>query len=87
MLSDPITLDGLFDTVMAGYPNDIVPALKILRNDDRQALLCTICSIHDEIKRNSLEHGRDVHQFLESQCPLFLDGVATCMLDEAVWKP
>jgi hypothetical protein len=88
VLSAPITFDGLFETVMAGHPSgEIVPALKVLPADDRQALLCTICAIHDEIARNSQEHGRDVEQLLESQCPLFVKGVATCLVDERTWLP
>lgn len=88
MLSDPITFDGLFETVMAGHPSgEIVPVLKLLSADDRQALLCTICAIHDEIARNSQEHGRDVEQLLESQCILFVNGVATCLVDEFAFQP
>lgn len=88
MLSDPITFDGLFETVMAGHPSgEIVPALNVLNADDRQALLCTICAIHDEIARSSQEHGRDVRQLLESQCPLFVNDVATCLVDEPAWLP
>jgi hypothetical protein len=87
-LGNWITFDGLFETIMAGEPtSQIVPALKVLPPDDRQALLCTLCAIHDEIERNSHEHGRDVRQLLESECPLFVNGVATCLLEEQAWKP
>jgi len=87
-LHEPLTFDGVFETIMAGQPtSQIVPALKVLPADDRQALLCTLCAMHDEIDRNSQEHGKDVRQLLESECPLFVNGIATCLIDEAVWKP
>jgi hypothetical protein len=82
------TFDELFETVMAGVPNDeIIPVLNSLSPDNRQALLCTICSIHDEIERNSQEHGRDVRLLLQFQCPLFRDGIASCLLDDPIWQP
>ena len=87
-LLNPITLEELFETVLAGHPSgEIVTALKTLSPDDRQALLCTICSIHDEIERNSQEHGEDVRQLLETQCPLFNNGIATCLVDDQLGQP
>jgi hypothetical protein len=82
------TFEGIFDTIMAGQPtSEVVPALRVLSAIDRQALLCTICAIHDEIERNSHEHGRDVRQLLEAECSLFVNGVATCFVDQHDWNP
>ena len=88
MLSSANTVEGVFETIMAGQPSgEILPALNVLSAVDRQALLCTVCVIHDEIERSCQEHGRDVRRLLEAECSLFRDGVATCFIDEHVWAP
>ena len=71
---------------MAGQATtEVLPALNVLTTNDRQALLCTVCAIHDEIERNCQEHGRDIRQLLECECSLFVNGVATCLLEELGW--
>jgi len=88
VLSQPGSFESVFEGVLAGSPaREIVPALRVLPDQDRQAVLCTVCAIRDEIARNGLEHGDEVERLLESECPLFVAGVATCLLDDQTWKP
>jgi hypothetical protein len=70
----------VLDEVMAGYPADAVGLrLQLLSTDDRQALLCTVCSLHNEIASNSSDHGVEVAKLLTTHCPLYLNGQATCL--------
>ena len=88
MTSDANSFETVVEMVMAGNPaNEVAHGLKVLPNHDRQALLCTVCSLQNEIARNCEEHGREVRMLLESQCPLFVDGVATCLSEEHDFRP
>lgn len=88
MLSQLPSFESVFETVLAGHPaHEIVPALRVLPDQDQQAVLCTVCAIRDEIARNGLEHGDEVERLLESECPFFVAGVATCLLDDQAWRP
>jgi len=67
---------------MAGHPAcKIIADLPHLSRDERQTLLCTVCSLHNEIACNCRDHGEEVATLLTLACPLFVDGRATC-LDE-----
>jgi len=66
---------------MAGLPaSEIIPLLRELPKQDRQSLLCAVCALHDEIARNCQEHAHHVSDLLGSECPLYVDGIATCLL-------
>lgn len=43
--------------------------------------MCTVCSNHNEIASNCLQHGNEISALLTSNCPLYVSGVATCLLD------
>lgn len=67
---------------MAGDSADeIVPRLQALPIDDRQRLLCAVCSIRDEITCTCRNTGAEVSKLLSLQCPFFVDGQVTCLLD------
>jgi hypothetical protein len=75
------TYDCVFETIMAGYPaHEVMPHLQNLTGDERQTLLCTVCSMLDEITCNCRDHGAEVATILTLGCPLFLDGRATCLV-------
>jgi len=87
-LSQLASFESVFEAVLAGHAaREIGPALRVLPDQDKQALLCTICAVRDEIARNGLEHGDEVERLLESECPLFVAGVATCLLEDQTWSP
>jgi hypothetical protein len=68
---------------MAGHPAfEIISNLRHLPTDDRQSLLCTVCSMHHEIACNCRDHGNEVSTLLTLECPLFVDGRATCLLED-----
>lgn len=73
---------GVLEAVLAGRPAfEIEPSLQELSRDDRQTVLCTVCSIHNEIASNCLEYAHEVSALLTSHCPLYVNGIATCLLD------
>lgn len=70
----------VFQAIMAGQTCvETIPHLRELPYAERQTLLCTICSIHDEIAHNCRDHGAEVSKLLASQCKHFIDGRATCL--------
>lgn len=67
---------------MAGYPaSDVEWLLRRLSDADRQQLLCTLCQIHIELASNCQQHGQEVSALLTEHCPLYIDGVATCLIE------
>jgi hypothetical protein len=67
---------------MAGYPAvSTIAELQKLRSDERQNLLCRVCSMYSEIACTGRDHGNEVLTLLASECPLFIDGFATCHLE------
>jgi hypothetical protein len=74
------TYAEVLDAIMAGYPATMVEQqLQRLSSGDRQALLCEVCSLHNEIASNCIDHGVEVSQLLTAHCPLYLNGQATCL--------
>jgi len=70
-----------FDAIWAGHAVcEVEPLIQALPSQDRQALLCTVCAIQDEIARNCQQHGQEVSTLLTLYCPLNIDGVATCLI-------
>jgi hypothetical protein len=68
---------------MSGNPAfEIISDLQHLPGDERQSLLCTVCSMHNEIACNCRDHGKEVSKLLTLECPLFVDGRATCLLED-----
>ena len=57
----------------------ILPRLQELPGEDRQVLLCSVCSVHNEIANNSLEIAGEVSKLFASEWPFFIDGRATCL--------
>jgi uncharacterized membrane protein len=77
--------DGVLEAVMAGRPlSEIEAIVETLSLEDRQELLCTLCSIQHEIASNCAQHGDDVSALLSLNCALYVDGVATCPTDQPV---
>jgi len=70
------------EMILAGFPACVVaPRLKELASDERQSLLCNVCSMHCEIARNCLATAEEVDALLSLECPYYIDSVATCLLD------
>lgn len=54
---------------MAGVPvEDVDTKLRKLDSDDRYAVVCTACYLHDEVKANSSEHAQLIAAFVERHC-------------------
>jgi len=67
---------------MAGTPaSEIEAFLQDVPSADRQTILCEMCSLQKEIASNCLQYGNDVSALLTSNCPLFVNGIATCLQD------
>ena len=76
------SLDVVLEAIMAGRPASQIEAiLQELSRHDRQTLLCTVCSNHQEIASNCLQHGKEISALLTSNCPFYINGKATCLLD------
>lgn len=70
------------DAVMAGAPTGEIEALlQDVRSADRQTILCELCSLQNEIANNCLQYGNEVSALLTSNCPLYVNGKATCFQD------
>jgi hypothetical protein len=70
------------DAVMAGTPaGEIEALLKDVPSADRQTTMCEMCSLQKELASNCLEYGNEVSALLTSNCPLYVNGVATCLQD------
>ena len=73
------TYDQVFRATLAGHPAaEVLPCLAQLTSDDRQAVLCTVCSIRGEIADNSREHGDEIEKLLSKGCRFFVNGRASC---------
>ena len=76
------SLDELLDDVLAGTNADeLQPRVVHLNPSVRQAFLCSICKMHNEVASNCVQHGAEIKTLLELECPLFVDGRATCLGD------
>ena len=76
------TFETVVEAILAGQtPEEVLPMLEALTSYDRQAVLCTVCAMRNEIATNCTQHAAAVGALLSSQCPLFLNGVATCLLE------
>jgi hypothetical protein len=74
------TSETVLDFILAGHPAvDTTQLFATLPIAERQSVLCSVCSIHDEIACNCRDHGSEVSKLLASECPLFVDGRATCL--------
>jgi hypothetical protein len=70
----------VLDEVLAGSPiSEVVASLRGLCPDERQRLLCSLCEMHNEIASNCLMVAGNVSELLKSECPLYIDGRATCL--------
>jgi hypothetical protein len=75
-----VMMTEVFDAILAGTPaRDVVPAFLRLAPEDRQNVLCTVCAMREEIARNCQAYATEVHELLTAQCPLYIDGTATCL--------
>lgn len=76
------TFESVVEAILAGQTaEEILPMLEALTSYDRQAVLCTVCAMRKEIATNCTQNGADVESLLSSQCPLFVNGVPTCLLE------
>jgi len=76
------SLDAVLEAVMAGKPlAEIEAILQRLSRHDCGMLLCTVCSIRNEIASNCLQHSDEISELLTSNCPLYMNGAANCRLD------
>ena len=74
------TFQQVFDLVMAGQTEaEIVRLFQELSGDERQALLCTLCHVRQEIADTSQEHGNTVSKLL-SLCEHCVGDDHTCRL-------
>ena len=75
-------VDKALDAIMAGYSvAEIRPIIGELPPGERQILLCTVCALHNEIASNCQQHAKEVSKLLTLACPLYIDGIATCLFD------
>ena len=72
------TLDQIVDTILAGNLADIEPLLDELHAEDRQALLCIVCSMRAEIARNCQQSGCEVSTLLTEHCRWYVNNTPTC---------
>ena len=74
--------EDVMEAALAGNSAAEIGAIvESLRQADRQNALCAVCSIHNEIACNSRQHGAEVAEVLARYCPLYVNGVATCLLE------
>lgn len=72
---------------MAGESaDDIMVRLETLPFDDRQRLLCLVCSMREEIARTCWTTGLEVSELLTRLCSSFVDGQATCLDATPDWN-
>jgi hypothetical protein len=77
----PATPKEIFELVLAGEPAEtLVPGLRVLPDDERQALLCTVCLMRDEITANCGERAAETEAFLSAGCLFYINGKRTCSL-------
>ena len=79
---EPVTVvyDRIVEDVMAGVPaGAIIPNLQLLLPEDRQELLCSLCSMYNEIALNCRQAGSELATLLDAECPLFIDGRPSCL--------
>ena len=74
--------DGdVLQAVLAGEPRYVVSQyFRQVPEERRQPLLCSICDVHNEIATNCLSIADGANELLSVECPLFIDGKATCLL-------
>ena len=78
-----LTTGGVFEAILGGtQASTVAPDLNQLSKEERQSLLCTVCAMHDEIARNCLGHAQEVRNLLTAECPMFIKGVATCLIEK-----
>ncbi len=81
-MSSPSSVNEVMEMILAGDPELLVASrLKELPSDERLTLLCTVCSMHDEIARNCLHTAKEVRKLLSDECPYYVDGTATCLFE------
>jgi hypothetical protein len=81
-LSCNITYDLALAAVLAGHPlAEVDVNLRTLSSEERQRLLCDVCSMHNEIAFTCQDRGLEILKLLTRHCPLFIDGRATCLQD------
>jgi hypothetical protein len=68
-------LDGLMAGVRAIDLNSLVNALK---SEERRALLCTVCTMPDELSSTSVDRFQEADEMLGA-CPFYIDGRRTCV--------
>ena len=79
-----ITDDEVLEAVFAGESSSAITGLlQQLSGKDRQVVLCTVCALHNDIACICVQHGVEVIALLSAECPLFLDGHATCLTGSA----
>jgi hypothetical protein len=70
----------VLELALAGNaPASVAERLNQLPSEDRKNVLCTLCAMRHEIKRNSREHGKQVEGLLTAECPFFIDSSPTCL--------
>ena len=80
-MSSPSPVNEIMEMILAGDPELLVASrLKELPPKERLNLLCTVCSIHEEIARNCVATGKEASKLLSAECPYFVNGAATCLL-------
>jgi hypothetical protein len=80
-----LSVPEVYEAILGGVPASMVaPHLIQLPPGERQNLLCTVCSMHSEIARNCIATANEVQNLLTAECPYYVDGVATCLLEDQV---
>jgi len=79
IMPDLTTPTGVLDELMAGTPvEEVEPHLQRLVADDRQTVLCTVCFILDDVRKNCPERADDITEILKRDCRFYVLGDRTC---------
>lgn len=78
-MNSATSYDHVLEAIMAGRTAvEVIPDFQKLVGFDQQTILCTVCSIRNEILSNSRDHGNEVFKLLTSECPFFVNSRPTC---------
>ena len=76
-----LTVSEVFDSILAGSREwEVANMLQQLTDEDRQNLLCNVCAMREEIARNCCATAAEVNALLNTECPLYVNGIATCRI-------
>lgn len=74
-MSDSQAAPQVLDALLSGMTTEEIDIrLRALNSVERQAVLCTVCYLLDEVKVNCLERGEEIATVLTRHCPRYRSG-------------